>query len=154
MAGAFGPSMWVRAVDGATRGRDARVRDAASQMTYEQLMQATGTPSRMSARQMSEMDAETDRKVADADALHADSMAKRAEIMEGYAPYTRSLQRDADVLDRRNDRAEAAMRGELGPRAPQADPSGPYYRDSTGRPYDGRVNGMYDILTHKTLATK
>lgn len=54
--------------------------------------------------------------------------------------YVGDMRKSADDMASRTGRAQSFLAGDLGPRAPQADISGPSYRDpATGRPYDNRV---------------
>ncbi len=145
MPSPFGLTVWDKAVQGAVAGERQRIDDRLSSMTPEQRRRLAGGSPSMSDSEIRRMDAETNARIERADAMHDRSMARRDEIMKGYAPYTDSLRGQADTLAKRSDRAEAFMRGDLGPRSTQADPSGPYYRDSTGRPYDNHVGSTYSI---------
>lgn len=98
-----------------------------------------------SRSQVDALNAETDASLANTNAILADNQARGRAVADQYAPRTEGLRRDANVLQGRNARAESALRGELGPRSPGIDPSGPYSRDSQGKLYDGRVNRIYDI---------
>jgi hypothetical protein len=126
------------------------VRGALSNSSYEQLLaaaQAAGvpTPERLlSPEQIAQLEAQTAAKVAGADATVAQARTNAADIAAQYAPRTEALRQDTAQLANRNDRAESALRGELGPRVP-IDPSGPYARDSRGNFRDGRVNSTYSI---------
>lgn len=60
--------------------------------------------------------------------------------------YVGDMRKSADDMASRTGRAQSFLAGDLGPRAPQADISGPYYRDpATGRPYDNRVGGSISL---------
>jgi hypothetical protein len=128
------------------------MRGAIQQMPYEQLVaaaQAAGVavpPSSISPEQIAQLEAQTAAQIAKAGDSVSQAQRNAEDIAAQYAPRTRgSLSETPTYLENRNVRAESALRGELGPRSPGIDPSGPYSRDAQGKLYDGRVNSTYSI---------
>lgn len=95
------------------------------------------------------LDAQTQATMDSTNAQLAENQSVAAGVRAGYAPRTDAIKRQADAMSDKTDRAQAYLGGEMLPRAPQADPSGPYYRDEQGQPYDSRPSSMYDISDAK-----
>jgi len=138
--GSQGSNQWADVI-GSAPGGGMNIPDANARIpSLPQWRVAPGMTEDIAAQ-----DARTQATLDSTNAQLAENQARSAEIKAGYAPRTEAVRRDANVLEGRNARAESALRGELGPRAPEADPSGPYYRNAQGKPNDNRVNSTYSI---------